>query len=334
MSMRTKVTLADVAHEANVSSQTVSRVVNNKPGIRPETRQAVLDAIDHLGYRPNIIARSLVTNRTLTLGMIVPDIGNPFFADLVRGAEEAAREHGYHIMLCNTDLLPEREESAILALEDKWVDGIILAWSRLSDERLRKVVTRRSAVVLAGNAYVDGAAGAVRDSDEEIIRLILDHLVSRGKRKISYLAGRPQGPAYPRRRDAYLAITRELGLSESDARVAVCAPDLTGGHEAASREFAEDADVDAFVCFNDLVAIGAIRACVERGLAVPDDVHVVGIDDNVIARMVEPPLTTVQRSTRAIGSTAAHILVKHLRGEDQPTEHLLPVSLIVRASSP
>lgn len=332
--MNVKVTIADVAREANVSTQTVSRVVNEKDGIRPATRQSVLEAIERLGYRPNIVARSLVTTRTSTLGMIVPDIGNPFFAELVRGAEDAAREHGYHLMLCNTDQIPEREESAILALEDKWVDGIILCSSRLPEERLIAIVSRRQNVVLTGHTYVEGAIGAVRDSDEQVVRIALEHLVSRGRRNICFLAGWPGGPSHSLRTAAYRAVAREIGLSDNEARMALCVTNSVGGYEAATTVLGAWPSVEGFMCFNDLVAIGAIRACVERGLGVPDDIHIVGSDDNVLASMVEPPLTTVRRSMRGTGHEAVNMVIKHLRGEQHPVEQFLPSMLVIRESAP
>jgi LacI family transcriptional regulator len=332
--MRSKVTIADVAREANVSTQTVSRVVNHKDGIRPSTRQAVLDVIDRLGYRPNIIARSLVTTRTSTLGMVVPDIGNPFFAEMVRGAEDAAREHGYHLMVCNTDQLPEREEEAILALEDKWVDGIVLCSSRLPEDRLRAVLSRRQGVVLTGRMPVEGAVGSVRDSDEEVVRLALQHLLSRGKRSITFLAGWPGGPAHALRAAAFKSLTSELGLTQQEAHIALCVTNTGGGYESATKVLQQRPDTDGLICFNDLVAIGAIRACLEQGRRVPEDVHIVGFDDNVLAGMVVPPLTTVRRSMRGIGHEAVDMMVKHLRNEEHPFDRLLPLTLVVRESSP
>lgn len=332
--MRSNVTIADVAREANVSTQTVSRVVNEKGGIRPATRQNVLDAIERLAYRPNIIARSLVTTRTLTLGMVVPDIGNPFFAEVVRGAEDVAREHGYHLMLCNTDQIPDREEAAILALEDKRVDGIVLCSSRLPEDRLRRALSRRQGIVLTGRPYADGAVGVVNDSDNEIVGLALRHLVERGRRNVSFLAGWPGGPAHPLRKAAFRAIATELGLSEDEAQVELCVTNSTGGYEATSNVIARRPNVDGLICFNDMVAIGAIRACAVHGKAVPDDIHVVGFDDILLASMVEPPITTVRRSMRGIGRESVLMMVHHLKGEEHVKEQVLPCTLIVRASSP
>jgi LacI family transcriptional regulator len=157
-----KVTIADVAREAGVSSQTVSRVINNKGELKPETRRSVIDVIERMGYRPSSIARSLATNRTFTLGLSVPDIDNPFWPGIARGIEEVAWEHGYHVFLCNTTEDPKREEAVLQLLEDKRVDGVIVAGSRLPDERLLPLIEKHRAAVLVNRVLASGAAGSVR----------------------------------------------------------------------------------------------------------------------------------------------------------------------------
>lgn len=332
--MRPRVTISDVAREANVSTQTVSRVLNQKGEIRPETRRIVQDAIDRLGYRPNAVARSLVTNRTSTLGVIVPDIGNPYFADVVRGTDDAAREHGFNVLLCNTDQVPEREEAAFLALEDKRVDGIILCATRIPEERLKQLLANRTNVVLVNREGLEGAVGSVRADDELGAMLAVRHLVSRGRRNITFLAGRPGGPSFDTRRRGFSDAVANLGLSSEEARIRECVSTPSGGYQAACNVLRERPNLDALLCFNDLVAIGALRACIEHGARVPDDVHVVGFDDIVLASLVQPPLTTVRRPKHELGACAIQLMLDHLNNVARERDIVLPLDLVVRASAP
>jgi LacI family transcriptional regulator len=332
--MRSKVTIADVAREARVSTQTVSRVLNNKNEIRPETRLMVQQVIERLGYRPSSVARSLATNRTSTIGLIVPDIGNPFFADVVRGAEDAARERRFHLLLCNTDQMPDREEAALLALEDQRVDGIILCATRLPEDRLTELVVRRQGVVLVGREPVAGAIGAVRSNEENGAMLATTHLVTSGRRNITFLAGRPGGPSHRLRLKGFHQAAKTLGLSEAEAQTKFCVSNPSGGYQAASEVLREHPDVDALICFNDLVAIGALRACLESGARVPEDIHVIGFDDIVLASLVQPPLTTVKRPRHELGARAVQMLLDHLGNVDHERDIVLSSELVVRASAP
>jgi LacI family transcriptional regulator len=332
--MRSRTTMADVAREANVSTQTVSRVLNGKGEIRPETRQMVLDVIERMGYRPNALARSLVTNRTGTIGLIVPDIGNPFFAEVVRGVEDTARIHGFTVLLCNTDQMPERELSAFLAIEDKWVDGIILCASRLPDDQLTTLAKRRQGVVLVSHEPVDGVVGSVRADDECGTIEATRHLLARGRKRITFLAGKPGGPSHRARLRGFQGAVNGADLEPSDPRTKFCISTPAGGYQAAREVLRERPDLEALLCFNDLVAIGALRACIEAGVRVPEDVHVVGFDDNVLASMVQPQLTTVRRPKHEIGSRAMELLIAHLNGVEHPRDVVLPAELVVRASAP
>jgi LacI family transcriptional regulator len=329
-----RITISDVAREAKVSTQTVSRVLNGKGEIRPETREHVLAVIDRLGYRPNALARSLVTNRTATVGVIVPDIGNPFFADVVRGAEDTAREHGFNVLLCNTDQIPEREESAFLAIEDKWVDGIILCASRLPDERLAQLTRRRQGVVLVSHEPVEGAVGAVRADDEAGTMQAVQHLLARGRRRITFLAGKPGGPSHRARLRGFERAILAAALEPGEAQVQYCVSNPTGGYLAARDVLDTRRDVEALLCFNDLVAIGALRACVEAKQTVPEDVYVIGFDDSILASMVQPQLTTVRRPKQEVGARAMELLLDYLNGSTGQHDIVLPAKLVIRASAP
>src|SRR6266498_5033276 len=179
-----KVTIADVAREAGVSSQTVSRVINNKGEISIDTRSSVQAVIARLGYRPSSIARSLATKRTHTIGLSVPDIANPFWPEIARGVEDVTWERGYHVFLCNTTEAPEREETILQLLEDKRVDGVIVAGSRLPDDRLLPLIEKHRAAVLVNRVLAGSVAGSVRIDAAHGAMLAINHLLARQRRRI------------------------------------------------------------------------------------------------------------------------------------------------------
>ncbi|MGD8399202.1 MAG: LacI family DNA-binding transcriptional regulator, partial [Anaerolineae bacterium] len=187
--MAGRVTMADVACEAGVSIMTVSRVVNDKGEISPATRRRVLDVIERLDYRPSGIARGLATKRTGTLGLVVPDISNPFFSDVVRGVEAQAYARGYNVFLCNTEEDPQRELTILESLEEKRVDGLLLTSSRLDDGELQSALARFPAVVLINRRLATDGFGVVLVDDEAAARMATRHLLRSGHTAIGFLAG-------------------------------------------------------------------------------------------------------------------------------------------------
>lgn len=332
--MKSKVTIADVARVARVSTQTVSRVINNKGEISPATRQLVQDVIDQLGYRPNTFARSLVTNRTTTLGLVIPDIGNPAFAEVTRGVEDTARELGYNVFLCNTDQNPDREEAAILALADQRVSGILLCSARLPEERLSPILARLPGIVLVASDPVKGSAGSVRVDEVKSAIIMTQHFINGGRERIAFLAGRPGGPSHRQRLRGYAEALKAAGKEHDPDLIVFCSSNPIGGYEAASQLFSAGISFDGLICFNDLVAIGAMRACREHGRRVPEDVAVGGFGDQILASYTEPPLTTIHRSTHQLGEMAVRVLVNHLQGHDHEHDIVVAPKLVVRGSAP
>jgi LacI family transcriptional regulator len=332
-----RVTMADVAHEVGVSMMTVSRVINEKGDVSPATRQRVLDAIDRLGYRPSSIARSLATRRTGTLGLVVPDVANPFFAEVARGVEQVAYAEGYNVFLCNTDEDPERELDVLGSLEEKRVDGIVLCSSRLDHDDLQMVMESHPAVALVNRSVevTDHEAAAVLVDDELGGRLSTLHLLDRGHRAIGFLSG-PQGSHSGQRRLAgYAAVLSESGMPRDADWVERGAPVAESGRTAALKLLARHPELTALICYNDLVAVGALGACRELNKRVPEDVAVVGFDDIPLAALVTPPLTTCRIPRHELGVKAVEALLSQIRGE--PTlarEVVLEPTLVVRASAP
>jgi len=212
--------MSDVAHQAKVSLMTVSRVINNKGDVSSETRQRVLEVISNLGYRPSAIARSLATKETSTIGLVVPDVSNAFFAEITQGVERLAYSKGYHVFLCNTEEDPQRELAVIQSLEEKRVDGLILCSSRLQEEKLIEVMSNLPAVVLVNRRLHHQTAEDTFDSvsldDERSGWAATHHLIQNGHKHIGFLAGPPASYSAAGRRTGFLAALQEAGIHLMD----------------------------------------------------------------------------------------------------------------------
>ena len=317
------ITIADVAREAGVSTQTVSRVLNDKLEISAVTRDRVAEVIERLGYRPNSVARSLVSNRTFAIGLTVPDICNPFFPDIARGAEDTAREHGYEVFLCNTIEDPGREATVLRALENRRVDGTIVCSSRLPDAELFPYLKRQRAAVLVNRPAPAEVTGGVRMDDASGTARAVQHLLRGGRRTIGFLAGPPRSHSGAERARGYEETLSAAGIGQNSDLVVPCGPTVEGGYEGARTLHSGRPGVDGLVCYNDLAAVGALRACEELGLRVPEDVAVVGCDDIMLAGLVSPALTTLRAPRYEIGAHAVRMLLDHIEGRRERAEVVL-----------
>jgi len=340
--MPSRVTMADVAREAGVSLMTVSRVINNKGEVSPATRQRVLEIIERLGYRPSSIARGLATRRTHTLGLVIPDVGNPFFSDVARGAEQVAYAQSYNVFLCNTDEDPQRELAVLQSLDEKRVDGVVLCSSRLDDHDLRAVLDRHAAVVLvnrraepADEGSEENNVGVVMLDDVIGGRMATRHLIDSGHRAIGFLAGPPTSRSGRHRAEGYRVALTAAGQPCDPAWTLPCSADVDGGYRAARDLLTAHPELTALFCYNDLVAVGALQACGGLGRRVPDDVAVVGFDDIPLAALVTPPLTTCRVLRYELGMQAMRLLIDQINGHSRAwSEIVLRPELIVRASAP
>jgi|HigsolmetaAR201D_1030396.scaffolds.fasta_scaffold03967_7 LacI family transcriptional regulator len=329
-----KITIADVAREAGVSPQTVSRVINNKGEIRPETRRTVLEVIERLGYRPSSIARSLATKRTFTIGLVIPDIANPFWPEIARGVENAAWERGYHVFLCNTTEAGEREQAVLQLLEDKRVDGVIVAGSRLPDEQLLPLLQRHATAVLVNRTSAPDNVGLVRVDASHGAQQAINHLLSRGRKRIGLLAGPPASHTSRGHLHGYRTTLEAAGLPVDPAAIQPCQPFLTEGYQAAITLLQNNPYLDALYCYNDLVALGAMQACNLLGRRVPDDIAIVGFDDILLASMVTPALTSLHVAKYEVGTAAASLLFEYIDGNHAQHEIVIKPNLVIRSSAP
>jgi LacI family transcriptional regulator len=331
------VTIRDVARVAQVHPGTVSRALNEETRmlVNQDTADRVLRAAEQLGYRPNRIARGLKTNRSYTVGVLIPDITNPLFPPILRGIEDRLDEAGYTSVVVNTDNDPERERSHLEAMRARRVDGFISATARLDRELLADVAAGGAPLVLVNRSLEDGSVPAVTVDEQRGIGLAVDHVAALGHRRIGHVAGPQNLSTGHRRHLGFLEAMRAIGLDAPLEYVRYC---QSFTEEEGARVCAElldsTDDLTAIVAANDLLALGCYDALEERGLDCPRDISVVGFNDMPFVGRLRPPLTTVRVPQREIGTVAAELLLEQLGDESVPVrEILLEPTLIVRGST-
>lgn len=333
--MSRRLTIADVAELAGVSYQTVSRVINEKPDVSPETRQRVLEIIEETGYRPSGLARGLATAHTATIGLVVPDIANPFFSDLAREIEQSAYKKGYSVFFCNTNEDPTREIDVLNTLEEKHVDGVIICGLRQENARMKKVLARLPAVVLVNRQLNGTDYPTVMIDNTEGAKQAVRHLVHLGRRSIGLLAGPKTSYSGACREMGYRQAMAEANLSVKDGWRQYCRPTVEDGVITAQTLLALHPELSALFCYNDLLAVGALQACSRHGLKVPTDVAIVGFDDIQLAALVTPALTTCRIPRVEVGRQAVELLLRKIQGEElNPRTVIISSELIIRESAP
>lgn len=329
-----RVTVHDVARRAGVSQPTVSLVISGNPTARvaPATRERVLSAVRELGYRPNVLARGLVQSRSYSLGIVIPDLRNPFFIDVVSGAERVAADEGFAVLLCNAMEVPAQRH--VEALRGRQIDGIIidaLGAASLPDEALAGI----NVVLIDEPENVH--RGVVSDAPAAG-RLAAEHLLALGHRRLGVLGPASDAWGFRMRERGFLQTLRAAGVGVDSEWLRRAPATVAGGYTAMQALLAATSGSDAarptaLFCLSDLMALGALKACAEAGVAVPRQLSIVGCDDIETARLVTPALTTVAVPARELGARAARMLIRLLRGETVPPAKPLPVRLVVRGST-
>jgi LacI family transcriptional regulator len=328
------VTIKDVARESGVNVSTVSRALNGEYGVHAETREMVAAIAQRLGYRPNRVARGLVTGRSHTLALMVSDIRNHFFAEVARGAEDAAYRAGYDLILCNSDLDPEKQMRYVQSLIEKRVDGILMnSVAVLSRKQQEQLAATGVAIVLLNRAAPRAAFSTIRSDNEGGGVLAAQYLFKLGHRRIAHLTGpRHHGNMT----DRVKGFAHALGAASKPVEPIVLygKNNLAGGYELARQLLKRHPDVTAIFASSDTMAFGAIRALLECGRQIPDDVSVIGFDDIELAGLVHPALTTIHQPKYELGVAAVDALLRQSANKQQPEpEHrVFEVKLIERQS--
>jgi LacI family transcriptional regulator len=321
-------TIRDVARLAGVSASTVSRALSIPEVVSPDTRARVRSAADQLGWAPNRAARGLSTGRTGNIGLVVPDLGNPFFPSVVKGVQASARAADVAVFLADTDENARAEAGLIRALA-RQVDGLVLCSPRAAVEELA-AVAHETPVVLV-NRLVDGMSAVAFDNAGGMKQAVA-HLAALGHRRIAWVGGPASSWSDAERAGGLSAATGAQGLEL--VAVGHFPPHYDGGVAAADQVVASGAT--AVIAYNDLVAIGLLARLHARGISVPGDLSVVGIDDIAMSRMAHPALTTVRLPKQQAGRVAVELLLALLdepEPQSVPTCSELPVELMVRGST-
>ena len=326
--------IQEVARRAGVSTATVSRTINNPSMVDPKTAKRVWKAVEELRYYPNSQARSLVSGRSRILGLIVSDITNPFFPELIKGFEDVAIQNGYEILMSSTNYDSARMALCVRRMLERKVEGVAIMTSEMDKHLVDQLAHRNVPMV-----FLD-----VGPTGEGISRVVVDyamgvneameHLLSLGHRRIGFISG-PQGLKSARiRRSAFLRSLRRYGIDEDKRLVGEGNHTVDGGLDAMARMLESHCSPTAVLASNDLTAIGTMRAVRRAGLSVPGDVSVVGFDDIHLAEFTEPPLTTVRLSRKELAEHAFHALLRDV--DEQPTgrpDCKVETHLVIREST-
>jgi LacI family transcriptional regulator len=322
--------ISDVARRASVSPATVSRVLNGDPRVGEAYRTRVLRAVEELDYRPNVLARNLRRQRTATIGVVVPDIENPHFGEMVRSVEDQAFDAGYRVLVCNTDETSEKQRAYLEALIDERVLGVIISPSDPGDEQISRLLDLRIPVVACDREVADARADAVLADNVKAMRIGSDVLVAAGHRRIAFIGGRTDVETGAERLAGY-----EMAMRAAELEPLVVDGDfrLERAEVAVAGLLRREPRPTALIVGNNLMTLGALRAIRDAGLRVPADIALVGVDDPPWSALVDPPLTTLAQPVRAMAADAMELLLQRVAGSrEHPRRIVHPFELRMRAS--
>lgn len=333
------VRLKDIARDLGLSVVTVSKVLRDHPDIGEETRRRVLKRVKELNYQPNYAARSLITGQTWTFGLVVPDLLHPFFADIAGAITSEIRSHGYSLIISASDDDPELEQEEIQQLIARRVDVLLVASVQWSVESFRRIEEQKIPYILVDRQFAGLVTNFVGVDDKAMGSLATSHMIEQGCRRIAHIRGPEVSTALGRLEGYKQALSTydivplpghivSIGTS-GDAR------GEKGGYEATSRLLANKVRPDGIFCFNDPVAIGTMRAILDAGLRIPEDIAVVGCGNLSYSDFLRVPLSSVDQGSRSIGKTAASMALQLAQKNAviRPKSELIPPHMVVRASS-
>jgi LacI family transcriptional regulator len=310
--------MRDVARQAGVSVSTVSHVINKTRTVNETTRRRVLEAMNELGYKPNALARSLRRQRTNTLGVILPDIADPFLAEIARAIEGASFAHNYSLILCNSEGDSEKQLAYTNALIEKQVVGIFFVAAGVRAELVEDLQGRKVPLVLIDPEVSGLEVDTVLTDQAQGGRLATQHLIDLGHERIACISGEPERSSSTERVAGYHQALRQNHTPFDERLVVTSNFQYEGGYEATQRLLALDERPTAIFAGNDLMAVGCIRAATELGRRVPESLSVAGFGDVRLASFTNPPLTTVAQPIYRLGALATEMLLERISGLDSP----------------
>lgn len=319
--------IREVAKLANVSPATVSRVMNGTAKVDDEKKKRVLQAIDETGFVPNEVARSLFKKSAKIIGLILPSIENPFFAQLAGAIERNADKHGFRLVLCNTGSVAEKEKAAMQMLSSMNADGIILT---TSNEELREYTENSNIPIIVTDRIFHGSSKLkyVHCDHYQGGRMAAEHLISCGCKSIVCIKGQQEISSARDRYDGYKDVCKEHGIKEQTMDSAY---DFDEGMKVTEKLLDTYKDVDGIIACNDMVAISAYKVLHKRGIKVPEQVQIIGFDDIALSRLITPELTTISQPVEEIGAKAAELIIQKDKGEQQ--EYIFEAKLVERETT-
>jgi len=326
------VTIVDIAKKIGVSYTTVSRALNGKKGVGEKTRRRIVEEAEKLGYQPNAIARGLVSKSTNTIGLIIPDITNPFFPEVARGVEDACREAGYNVFLCNSNWDRDQERSCLEALRQNRIDGLIINPNSLSNvefiEKMGIPVVYLSTRIDEGNSTYVGV------DNVQAAQMATEYLHRCGYRRIAFVGGTVRSYSNNNRLKGYLAALEKLGLPRDGDLIMNGRFETESGYEMTRKLFQLQSPPDAVFAGNDIIALGVMQYAQENGLRVPEDFGIIGFDDIYASSLPQIQLTTVAMPKTFMGRKAFEMLLDKIHSEEHSTaQYVIRPKLIIRKTT-
>jgi len=326
-------TIKDVANLAGVHPSTVSRVINDDSRISEKTKNKVLLIIKKLRYTPNAIARGLKTKRTHTLGMLIPDITNPFFAEIARGVEDAASKNNFNVILCNTDDKLKKERTYLEILRGKRVDGLILGTAHIKDKSILELEKNNFPYILISRNIEGLDKNCVIVDDEVGGIMATEYLIKLGHRRIAHITGPLKTRSALNRLKGYKLVLKKHRIEYKDELVGEGDFRIKGGYQVMKRFLKLTEPPTAIFAANDLLALGTMQVIQKKNFQVPEDFSVIGFNDIKLASFVYPPLTTIRQPMLEMGALAVKMLIKIIEeGEFNQRKEVLESKLIIRES--
>lgn len=328
-----KATIYDIAREAGVSIATVSKVINGKGKISEDRRKEITAIMDRLNYQPSVIASALTGKHTFTLGLLIPDISNPFFAEVARAVEDRGHQLGYSVIICSTDNKDERVERYISLLKQKRVDGVIIGTGIDNKEILRKVSTSLPVVVIGREVAAVPVHTVVAD-DWFGGTMAAEHLLELGHRNMAVLSENILISSSRERIRGFKETLEEAGLSLQSENILICNYRMEDAKRLAAELLKRSDCPTALFCCNDLLAVGALQAAKEAGIRVPEELSIVSFDNTILAQVTDPQLTSIAQPMEQLGAAAVDLLLKEFEHQQEIKQRItLQTELIVRKST-
>jgi len=328
--------IRDIAKMAGVSKATVSRVLNESEAVAEDTRKKILAIIEEVGYLPNYLARSLKVKNTKTIGVVVPDIGNPFYFEVIRGIEKLLDKKGFSIMLCNSDYIEKKELRYISLLASKKVDGIIFAPSSEDSKSLKNLLSWDIPFVIFDLPQINFNNNAVLIDHSLCSYIATNHLIKNGHKRILIIDAYRHMEVYSKFISGYLRALKENNIEFDDALFHESTPDIKGGYNVIKKVLKNKIGFTGVLTICDLASVGVYKAAEKFNIKIPEDISVIGNDDIPLARYLCPPLTTIQQPKFLIGYKSAELLINNIQNKSSIINDfktiILNVKLIERDS--